>query len=213
MTTTVRMYQNKGLLPPPRKDGRKAVYDRSHLDRLRLIADLQDRGHSLSGIGDLLDGHQRGEPLSQLLGLRSWAEAEPVALPILELARRLGGDSVDPAVLQRAVAAGLVAFDADGETATVSDRRFLDIGTALADLGVPPSATLDEWELLAGTMSVVAERFVEVFEHNLLPGLAGASVSEVAAVLDRLAGLARDVTVTALDGALRRAAADHLEEI
>ena len=37
-TTTVRMYQSKGLLPPPERRGRIGYYGEGHLARLRLIA-------------------------------------------------------------------------------------------------------------------------------------------------------------------------------
>jgi len=40
-TTTVRMYQSKGLLPPPERHGRIGYYGHGHLARLRLIAQLQ----------------------------------------------------------------------------------------------------------------------------------------------------------------------------
>jgi len=34
---TVRYYQTLGLLSPPEHEGRNAVYESTHLDRLRLI--------------------------------------------------------------------------------------------------------------------------------------------------------------------------------
>ena len=34
MTTTVRMYQNKGLLHPPVREGRIGIYDDAHLTRI-----------------------------------------------------------------------------------------------------------------------------------------------------------------------------------
>ncbi|MEV6137815.1 MerR family transcriptional regulator [Nocardia sp. NPDC051990] len=44
-TRNVRAYQERGLLPPPvGKDGRASVYDDSHLERLRLIDALLQRG-------------------------------------------------------------------------------------------------------------------------------------------------------------------------
>src|SRR3954454_16135234 len=43
----LRSYQSKGLLPPPRHEGRNAWYGAKHVDRLRLIRDLKDRGYSL----------------------------------------------------------------------------------------------------------------------------------------------------------------------
>ncbi|HLW16141.1 MAG TPA: MerR family transcriptional regulator, partial [Actinomycetota bacterium] len=30
---TIRYYQSKGLLPPPKREGRVAIYDREHLQR------------------------------------------------------------------------------------------------------------------------------------------------------------------------------------
>ena len=53
-STTVRLYRTKGLLAPPRMEGRTGWYDDSHLARLRLIARLQDEGHSLAGISQIV---------------------------------------------------------------------------------------------------------------------------------------------------------------
>ena len=202
MTTTVRMYQNKGLLHAPGREGRVAIYDDTHLSRIRLITELQRRGHSLAGIGELIDSYERGEPLTDLLGLSALRQPTPVRLPLAELVERLGGVALSPDDMVRAAAAGLVEID--GAEAVISDRRFLDIGTALVELGVPPSVVVDEWESLSDVMTGVSARFVHVFETQLLPHLDGASLAEVSGTVDKLAGLARDVTVTALERSLRR---------
>lgn len=202
MTTTVRMYQNKGLLHAPAKQGRVGVYDDSHLDRIELITELQRRGHSLAGIADLIDSYERGEPLTDLLGLSALRQPTPVKISVIDLVTRLGGVALSPDDMARAGASGLVEID--GDLAVVSDSRFLDIGSALVDLGVPPTVVLDEWESLSNVMSSVSERFVGIFESHLLPRLDGASLAEVASTVDKLAGLAREVTVTALEQELRR---------
>src|SRR6478609_3378878 len=41
---TVRFYRERRLLQPPRKEGRIAWYGEEHLARLRLIAELLERG-------------------------------------------------------------------------------------------------------------------------------------------------------------------------
>jgi DNA-binding transcriptional MerR regulator len=51
---TVRYYQTLGLLDPPEHEGRRAVYEAAHLDRLRLIRSMSKRGLSLKVIGMLL---------------------------------------------------------------------------------------------------------------------------------------------------------------
>ena len=146
--------------------------------------------------------------MSELLGLRSWSEPEPLRLPVAELFQRLGGDQINPELIARAMAAGLVHVEASD--AILSDRRFLEIGEALMKLGVHPATVLDEWNVLATAMATVADRFVDLFESQLLPTLQSTPLPEVAAVLDRLAELARNVTITALDTALRVRAERYL---
>ena len=51
---TIRYYQNQGLLPPPRRVGRNAIYGEGHLERLDQIRRLQDEGHTLKVIRRLV---------------------------------------------------------------------------------------------------------------------------------------------------------------
>ncbi len=53
---TVRYYQSKGLLDPPRREGRVAWYGPDHLDRLGRIRSLQARGFTLATIVRLVNG-------------------------------------------------------------------------------------------------------------------------------------------------------------
>ncbi len=53
---TVRYYQSKGLLDPPRREGRIAWYDEGHLARLSRIRALQQRGFTLATIARLVSG-------------------------------------------------------------------------------------------------------------------------------------------------------------
>lgn len=50
----VRSYQSKGLLPPPRHAGRVAFYGARHLERLRIIREMKERGFSLRAIAATL---------------------------------------------------------------------------------------------------------------------------------------------------------------
>jgi DNA-binding transcriptional MerR regulator len=87
----VRSYQSKGLLPPPRHDGRVALYNGVHLERLREIHDLKRRGYSLRAIGQLLEPG-RAQPTEaddaehldeQFFNLRELAERTGVPAPLL----------------------------------------------------------------------------------------------------------------------------------
>src|SRR3954452_11432244 len=70
----VRFYVQQKLLPTPLGRGRGRHYDRSHLDRLRQIAELQSAGHSLDAIRQILDG----KPAPSALKAESDNGARPV---------------------------------------------------------------------------------------------------------------------------------------
>src|ERR1700683_5138409 len=76
---TVRYSQSKGLLAPPRRDGRVAWYDDSHLDRLERIRTLQQRGFTLATIARLVSGELDAADealLGELSGVHRSADSE-----------------------------------------------------------------------------------------------------------------------------------------
>src|SRR5215467_7263554 len=67
----VRVYQDRGLLAPPRRDGRVGIYTDAHLARLRLIGRLLRRGYTFAIIGEMLAVWERGGDLAEILDLES----------------------------------------------------------------------------------------------------------------------------------------------
>jgi DNA-binding transcriptional MerR regulator len=57
---TIRYYQAQGLLPPPRRAGRRALYGERHLARLRRIRELQRDGLPLAVIKRMLEPGRYG---------------------------------------------------------------------------------------------------------------------------------------------------------
>src|SRR5690348_15527875 len=145
-TTTVRMYQSKGLLPPPERHGRIGYYGHGHLARLRLIAQLQEQGFSLASIKQLTDAWENGRGLDDILGLETQVAAvfaaEPPARLKLSEFRELFAGHITPAVIQRAVRMGLVSFD--GLSVTVNSPKLLEIGLELVRAGIPVTEMMDE---------------------------------------------------------------------
>src|SRR5580704_4756038 len=88
---TIRFYQSRGALMPPEIRGRVAHYGEAHVERLKLIAQLQDRGLRIDAIGDLLASIDRGEmDLAEWLGVEQqvqapWADDQPRTLTEEEL--------------------------------------------------------------------------------------------------------------------------------
>src|SRR5881227_4438942 len=85
---TIRFYQGKGLLESPRRDGRVTWYGDGHLERLRRIRDLQQRGFTLTVIGRFLDGEL--EPSDEALVAAVTSPAAPQSLTLEELAAQSG---------------------------------------------------------------------------------------------------------------------------
>jgi DNA-binding transcriptional MerR regulator len=114
---TIRFYQSKGALPAPVRRGRKAYYGTTHVDRLELIARLQDRGLQIRAIRNLLDQLDGGQAsLDDWLGFEAelrtpWSEDVPELLNEAELQERL----VDrpPGLLAALVKAGLLDREAN----------------------------------------------------------------------------------------------------
>lgn len=222
-TTTVRLYQRRGLLPGPRLEGRTGWYGPGHLDRLRVIARLQEDGHSLAGIGRLVDSWERGGGLADVVGddaglAALFGSSREVVLGPAELAERLPSDAMEPAAFARAVEMGLVEPLVDGRL-RVPDARFIETGPALAELGVPLDVVLDEWEHLATQTDGLAARFLALFETHLVPAGIDLDASsdlddeQVAALGTRLAHLhhlAGQVVLASLDASIARLVRERL---
>ncbi|MFF8832549.1 MerR family transcriptional regulator [Streptomyces sp. NPDC015131] len=138
-TRTLRFYRERGLIPPPRREGRIAWYGHQHLTRLRTIAALLERGHTLNGIADLASAFESGRDVGEVLGLGEPTEEEPVRLTPEELADHFG-DQVTAENLAAALELGYLATD--GEEIVHVSRRLLDVSAALVDEGVPLAAVL-----------------------------------------------------------------------
>jgi DNA-binding transcriptional MerR regulator len=221
-STTVRLYQTKGLLAPPRLVGRTGWYDESHLSRLRLIARLQADGHSLAGIARLLQQWEKGRSLDAVVGVESELDAllvgsTPVELEPSELLGHFADGSMTPELLQRATDLGLIALTDDGRI-RVADRRFVDTGSSLARLGVPLAVILDEWEALLVHTDDLAQRFIALFEEHVATKgwreeLESGDAATLAASLAQLRVTARTVVSTALDTSLARIGRERLGDL
>ena len=127
--SAIRAYQSKGLLPPPRHEGRIALYGDHHRERVREIQQLKANGHSLLVIGRLLqpgrtsdDGHDRLD--------------REETLTRRELSERTG---VPVAMLRSLEASGLLRALRNGgsSTYTESDARAVRLLLTMLSAGVP----------------------------------------------------------------------------
>jgi DNA-binding transcriptional MerR regulator len=204
---TLRYYQERKLLPPPRRTGRVGWYSQAHLNRLRIISQLLDRGHTLGGIGELLSAWEQGYDLADLLGFEhamtaSWSDEAPVPVTVAGISALFEGQ-VTTEVLEEAI--GLGYIDIDGDRVVHVSRRLLDAAGALAREGIPLPAILSTARQLQEGLDKIASLFVELVVTHVLDRRGGAppprEVTRLTQTIERLRPIAR----TALDAEFGRA--------
>ena len=215
-SSTVRLYQTKGLLPPPRIVGRVGHYDDEHLARLRLIGRLQEQGFSLAAIRHLVDAWERGHGLPEVLGLDAAGGATgAIEVTPAELVALFEGVELTPEVMAKAVDLGLI--EVDGAVVRVPNPAYLRLGREIALLGIPAGEVLDEYDHLRAATAAIADRFVDLFDRHVLEpvaaeGFAADGVAEVTATFERLRELASAIVDEVLRAALAERASARLAE-
>ncbi|MFC9248386.1 MerR family transcriptional regulator [Streptomyces sp. NPDC057136] len=160
---TLRFYRERGLIPPPRREGRIAWYDDHHLARLRTVTGLLERGHTLNGIADLAATFDSGRDVAEVLGLGEPTEETPVRLTPERLADYFEGEAT-PENLAAALDLGYLATDGD-EIVHIS-RRLLEVSAELVREGVPLATVLAAGRHVREHADALAELFVEVLRAH-----------------------------------------------
>jgi DNA-binding transcriptional MerR regulator len=156
---TLRFYRERKLIPPPRREGRIAWYDDHHLARLRTIAALLERGHTLTGIAELAEALDHGRDVADLLGVEAPSEEEPVRLTPEELAARFEGQVTTENL---AAALDLGYLGTDGDEIVHISRRLLDVSSALVREGIPLAEVLAAGKRVRQHVDDLAEMFAEL---------------------------------------------------
>ena len=162
----IRVYQERGLLPPPERRGRKGIYNDAHLSRLRIIGRLLDRGYTLNNIAELIESWEHGNGIEHILGLERavvspWSDEVPDYLSKRELAQKFGSIFTGKA-LQRAIDLELII--PEGRYYRIPSPRMLHAGSELASLGIPLDAMLDLVSHLRRNVEEAAEEMVKLVE-------------------------------------------------
>ncbi|MET8633578.1 MerR family transcriptional regulator [Streptomyces sp. NPDC004096] len=164
---TLRFYRERKLIQPPRREGRIAWYDDTHLARLRTISALLERGHTLNGIAELAEAFDHGRGVGDLLGLGAPTEETPVRLTPEALADVFGSEAT-PENLAAALELGYLGTDG-GEIVHIS-RRLLEVSAALVREGIPLADVLTAGRRVREHAEALAEVFADLMtSHNRSP--------------------------------------------
>ncbi len=195
-TRTVRLYQSIGVLHRPQRQGRIAVYSEAHLERLRLIAQLQDRGLRLRAVRDALRHAERGQLLFEdWFGLGEhlrlpWSGETPTLLREAEVQQRVGDRPAG--VVAALVRADLLRRQGAGLPAmyVVPSPGLLDIGLKLYDAGVDVETGAEAAGLLRKRMRRAAQDLLRHFVKRTGRGFGRSrSASDVGEALGALRAL------------------------
>lgn len=161
---TIRFYQGKGLLEPPRREGRVTWYGPEHVERLGRIKALQQRGFTLGVIRRFLAGEL--ESSDEALVQAVTAETAPEKLTLDEMANRSG---VPAALLRNLEQAGLLVAVGEGDEARypARDLEAVGAGLKLVEAGVPLSQLLELAAEHSVSIERTAARAVDLFDHHV----------------------------------------------
>jgi DNA-binding transcriptional MerR regulator len=141
-TRTIRYYTQQGLLPPPALRGRVGYYDERHVERLRLIKELQEKRYlPLSVIKSVVMHYEAGAdldtmlvPLDMVFAPR-WDAGDRRDFTRDELAAEAG---VDVSVVDAAEEMGFL-FPTRQRRYTLDDVHMLEVAQQWLELGLPRS--------------------------------------------------------------------------
>ncbi len=164
----VRLYHERGLLPPPRREGRRAWYGPEHLRRLQLVISMLARGYPTAAIRELIEAWEDRKSVAHVLGFEE-ALAEPC---VTVEPRRLTADEVvalfpgaDAGAFQRAVELEILL--PDGDAFLVPNPELFDAGAELVAHGVPLEVVLDTAAEIRAATDHLAGVFVALFNDHV----------------------------------------------
>ncbi|MBX9921948.1 MAG: MerR family transcriptional regulator [Mycolicibacterium frederiksbergense] len=188
-TRNIRVYRDRGLLHPPLRVGRIALFNDTHLTRLRLITSLLDRSYNIAHVHEMLSAWEQGKGVGELLGLESaiagsWSTEKPERMSVAE-AKRLVDD--DPG-FDRMLGLGVIKLE-DGE-AVVVRPKLIEAFNEIRQYGVATDKLIGLHEQIAPLVDQISgllvQAGIEEALHRINPGAALPPDTEIAELLTML---------------------------
>jgi DNA-binding transcriptional MerR regulator len=188
-TRNIRVYRDRGLLHPPLRVGRVALFNDTHLTRLRLVTSLLDRGYNIAHVHEMLSAWEQGKDIGDMLGLESaiagsWATERPERMSVDD-ARKLVDDD---AAFERLTGNGVIKLD--GENATVVRPKLIEAFNEIRQYGVSADKLIDIHEqilpLTDQISAILVSAGVDHVAHRINPGASLPPDTEVAELITML---------------------------
>jgi DNA-binding transcriptional MerR regulator len=158
-TRNIRVYRDRGLLPPPLRVGRIALFNDTHLTRLRLITSMLDRGYNIAHVREMLSAWEEGKDLGDVLGLEtaivgSWTTEKSKTMPLAEAQRLIN----DTKAFDRLVQLQVIHLD-DGQ-ATITRPKLVEAFNEIRGYGMEMDKLIDLHEHIVPLIDQISEMLV-----------------------------------------------------
>ena len=213
----IRAYRERGLLDPPRHEGRSAYYDDYHLAQLKTISHLLRKGFNSAHIAEFFASLRGGADLADILGIQRAilgpqsggepAAARPVAMdvdPHSDEARKL----VDLGLAEVVDGAVVLVDRAMGAIVARAPDQLLYI-RAILRIVESTRATIDE--LATEALVALEESLTSRFGPNYLPR--PEETTEFSQILQDFRDLGHSVVAYHLDKTLQKQIVAGISEI
>jgi DNA-binding transcriptional MerR regulator len=205
-TRNVRVYRDRGLLHPPLRVGRIALYNDTHLTRLRLVTSLLGRGYNIAHVHEMLSAWEQGKDLGDVLGLESaivgtWAAEKPRNMPVGQ-ARDLIDDD---AGYDRLVANGLIRPTEEPGTVSIVRPSLIEAFNEVRGYGIGLNTLIDVHDSVQPHVDAISDILVQAgftrVRQIIKPGESLPDDTEVAELITMLVRF-RTQAVTAVTASL-----------
>jgi DNA-binding transcriptional MerR regulator len=216
-TRNIRVYRDRGLLHPPLRVGRLALFNDTHLTRLRLITSMLDRGYNIAHVREMITAWEQGKDLGDVLGLETaiagtWAAEKPQTMAIAEAKRLIN----DEHAFDRLVGSGLIRIEQDGSDATVVRPKLIEAFNDVRQYGITIDKLIDIHErvlpLVNQISSILVQAGAEHVQDHIKPGVALPDDTEVAELITMLVQF-RTQAVAAVTATLASSIESTIEEL
>ncbi|MBC7630133.1 MerR family transcriptional regulator [Aeromicrobium sp.] len=206
---TVRFYAGRGLIPPPRREGRNGYYGPDHIARLELVRELQAHGFTLSAIERYLENIPESAPPERVALHRTllapWTTDLPETVTRDELQVRTGRPLSDDD-LELLVAIGVVEPTPDDDIFRVAPAH-LAVGVQFLETEMPIDVALAARKIFDAAGKKAAHDVTELFRTLWWPALrsSGRSAEDITSQVERFKPLTIQALVTAYETAVDEA--------
>ena len=214
-TRNIRVYRDRGLLHPPLRVGRIALFNDTHLTRLRLITSMLDRGYNIAHVHEMLSAWEQGKDIGDVIGLEdaiagNWATEKSERMPLAEAKTLIGDD----AAFDRLVGNGVLKVS-DGQAIIVRPKLIASFNE-IRQYGIDIGTLIDIHEKVLphvdAISSILVHAGVDRVAQHLKPGQSLPADTEVAELITMMVRF-RTEAVSAVSATLAHSIESTIESV